>query len=191
MNRISSLLLFAMIAILISCSSGVKVTTDMDKDRDFSPYRSYSFLGWQKNSDSLMSQFDKQRIHDAFKSEFQKRNLEYQKSNGDMSVALYLVIDQKTTVTGYTDYYGGGGYGRYHRYGGGWGSGYSTTTYTESDYLVGTLVMDVFDEASGDQIWQGIAAGTITEDARKREKTIPKSIAALMKEFPIAVVSEK
>ena len=48
--------------------------------------------------------------------------------------------------------------------------------------------MDVFDEASGDQIWQAVAAKTITENPDKREKSIPKVVAALMKEFPIEPV---
>ena len=50
-------------------------------------------------------------------------------------------------------------------------------TYSENDYLVGTLVMDVFDEKSGDQIWQGIATKTITENPEKRE------IYVLLKEY--------
>ena len=51
--------------------------------------------------------------------------------------------------------------------------------------MKGTMVMDVFDEKSGDQIWQGVAAGTVPEKPEKREKSIPKTVAALMKKFPV------
>jgi hypothetical protein len=175
-----------LIALMVSCST-VKVVTDMDKTVDFTQYKTYSFLGWQQNSDQIMNEFDKKRMHEAFGNEFKARGLEFVEEGGDMAVSLFIVIDQKTSVTAYTDYYGSGGNG-YSRYGGGWGYGSSTTTYSENDYLKGTLVLDVFDTKTKDQIWQGVATGTVTEDPAKREKTIPKSVGALMKEFPVPVL---
>ncbi len=183
MKRVTFLFAFALGAIMFSCSS-VKVTTDSEKSTDFSQYKSFSFLGWQNDSDKVLNEFDKKRMRDAFKSEFQKRNLKFVESGGDMTVSLFIVVSQEKSVTAYTNHYGGGGYGRYRRYGGGWG-GSSTTSYSEHDYLKGTLVLAVFDEQSGDQIWQGVAAKTVEEKPEKREKSIPKTIAALMKKFPV------
>jgi hypothetical protein len=180
--------LFSMLALavaMISCST-VKVVSDMDKTTDFSIYETYSFLGWQNDSDKLLNDFDKKRIRDAFMSEFERRGLKPVENNGDMEVSLFIVVDQKTSVTGYTDHYGGS-YGGYNRYRGGWGYGSSTTTYQETDYLEGTLVMDVFDGESKNQIWQGIATKTVTENPARREKTIPASIQSLMRKFPVQV----
>ncbi len=100
-----------------------------------------------------------------------------------------MVVDQKPSTAAYTDYYGSRyrGYGRYR---GGWGYGYAETTYTETDYLQGTLVLDVFDGKSKDQIWQGVVTSTVSENPQKREKSIPKKITALMKKFPIATVEK-
>ncbi len=64
-------------------------------------------------------------------------------------------------------------------------SGYASTTYTESDYLQGTLVMDVFDVKSKELVWQGMVTGTVKEKPEKREKSIPKTISKLMKKFPV------
>lgn len=183
MKRLALYSIFLLIIFLSGCSS-IKVTADQDKDTDFSKYKTYSFLGWQKNSDQILNRFDMERMYDAFDEEFKKRGMTFVEENGDMAVSLFLVLSKETSTTAYTDHYGGG-YGRYNRYGYGWGGGYSTTTYTESDYLKGTLVMDAFDEASGSQIWQGIATRTVTEDPAKREKTIPQSVNALMSKFPI------
>lgn len=174
----------ALMVILASCSS-IKVVTDVDKTVDFTQYKTYSFLGWQNDSDQILNDFDKKRLRDAFISEFEARGMKPVEENGDMDVSLFIVVDQKTSTTAYTDYYGHGGSGRYNRYGGGWGSGHSSTTYTESDYLVGTLVLDVFDGTSEDQVWQGIATATITENPEKRDKTIPAKVSALMKKFPV------
>jgi hypothetical protein len=174
------------IVFITSCST-VKVTADLDKDADFSKYKTASFLGWQEDSDKVLNDIDKKRLRDAFTTEFSNRNITLVEENGDMAITLFLVADQKTSVTAYSNYYGGGGgYGRYGRGRGGWGGGYSSTSYNETDYLQGTLVVDVFDNASGDMVWQAVATGTIQEKPDKREKSIPKSVTALMKEFPIA-----
>lgn len=175
--------MLAFVMAIVSCSP-VKVVIDMDKTVDFSKYETYSFLGWQYDSDKILNDIDRKRFRDAFISEFERRGMKPVNENGDMEVSLFIVVDQKTSVTAYTDYYGGR-YGGYHRYGGGWGYGYANTTYSESDYLEGTLIMDVFDGETKNQVWQGIATKTVTENSEKREKTIPANISALMRRFPV------
>ncbi len=106
-----------------------------------------------------------------------------------MAIVLYIVTELKTSTTAYTSYYGGGAGRGYRRGGrGGWGGGHSSTTYTESDYLQGTLVLDVFDGESKEQIWQAVATKTVNEKPEKREKSIPKGVKKVMKKFPIAPV---
>ena len=183
MRTIKALSLVAVMALVTSCSS-VKVVTDMDQSVDFSKYKTYTFLGWQDDSDQILSRFDKERFHTAFKNEFDARGMEFVAENGDIDVALFIVVDQKTSTTAYTNYYGGG-YGRYGRYGGGWGMGHATTTYSENDYLKGTLVVDVFDGTTEKQVWQGVATATVTENPEKRETSIPKKVGALMKKYPV------
>ena len=188
------------LAIFLSSCASVKVTSDQEADTDFSPYKTYSFVGWQDDSDKIMNEFDRKRMRDAFNAEFAKRDLQMVSEGADMTISLYLVVSKETSTTAYTSYHGGYG-GRYGGYGGGygWGAGYgagygggsATTTYTESDYLKGTLVMDVYDEKSGKQIWQGIAVKTIEEKPEKREKSIPYAVSALMKKFPIDPVEGK
>jgi hypothetical protein len=183
MKVLKILVLTLFFGILASCSP-VKVVTDMDQTVDFSKYSTYSFLGWQANSDEILNDFDRKRIRDAFVKEFEARGMKYAEEGGDMDVSLFIVVDQKTTTTAYTNYYGGR-YGGYYRYRGGWGYGHATTTYSESDYMQGTLVMDVFDGQSKKQVWQGVATSTVSENPDKREKTIPAKIGALMDKFPV------
>jgi len=187
MNRLNLILTVFAGALLLSCSS-IKVVTDQDTTTDFSKYKTISFLGWQDNSGVLLDEIDRERLRDAFMNEFGARNLKYQEEGGDMTISLFLVVDVETDTSAYAKYWSnyGGMYGG--RYDGGWGGDLSTTTYEKSDYLVGTLVMDVFDKASGDQIWQAVAAKTINENPEKREKSIPKVIGALMKKFPLEPV---
>ena len=167
-----------------------KVHTDRDKDADFTKYKTFSFLGWQNDSDKLLNDLDKDRMLKAFGNELDSRQLK--KADGDdadMAISLFLVVEQKTSTTAYTNYYGGGGaYGGYRRGAWGWGGGSSNTTYTENDYIKGTLVIDVYDNETKSLVWQAVASGTVKENPKNRDKSIPKTVKKLMKKFPIVPV---
>lgn len=182
----------AILSIFIISAFGIstaqKVEIDFDKDVDFSKYKSVTFLGWQDGIEKVITEFDQKRFRDAFKVEFDKRNLERTEAGGDLMMVLYFVTEEKTSTSAYTSYYGHGGGRGYHRGRGGWGGGSSTTTYSENDYTVGTLVVDVFDGESKDQIWQAVATKTVTTKSEKRDKSIPKGVKKAMKKFPIAPV---
>ena len=191
MNKLTKIFALLLVAILSTTSFYAQVTSDYDKTVDFTKYKTYSFEGWQDNSDQLINDLDKKRILDSFGKEFRSRNLQYVEQGGDMIVTLFMAIDQKTSQTAYTNYHGGMGYG------GGWGYGYgrgygmgmgmgsATTTYSENVYDVGTFVVDVYDGESKKLVWEGISRKTINENPKKREKTIPKGVKKLMKKFPI------
>lgn len=171
------------------CSS-LKVTSDYDKQTDFNQYKDFYYLGWAEESDKLLNDIEKDRIENAFAAEFAKRGVVFvNQDEADAAVSLFIVVDQKTSTTAYTNHYGGYGYGG--GYGGGypgwgWGGGQSTTTYSEQDYLVGTIVVDVFDVASKSLVWQGVASKTISENPQKRESNIAKVAAAVMANYPVA-----
>ena len=181
--------------LLITGTVFSQASSDYDKTVDFNKFKTYSFGGWQEDSDKMLNDLDKNRIHEAFEAEFKSRGMTYVESNADMVVTLFLVVDQKTSTTAYTSYNGGmgyggyGGYGRggagYHGAGWGWGAGSSTTTYSDSDYDVGTLVIDGYDSGSKQLVWQGTLVKTLKSNASKRDKTIPKNVAKLMKKYPV------
>ncbi len=162
-----------------------QVKSDYDKDTDFTQYKTYNFEGWQKDSDQQLNDFDKKRILEALKSEFEKRGMTVTDGDADAAVALYLVLDKKQSTTAYTDYMGGMGYGPRWGWGMGAGMGTSTTTYSENDYTEGTLVVDMYDGESKKLIWQGVLTTIVKDKPEKREKTIPKNVAKLMSKYPV------
>jgi hypothetical protein len=183
--------LLAIIAtITITSCSTIKITSDRDGDVDFSKFSTLSYFGWQEESDKILNQFDKTRIEQAFADEFKNRGVSVVEKEGDIIVSLYIVVDQKTGTTAYTNHYGAGGpYGYYGGFGygagWGWGMGYSTTSYQEYDYKVGTLVCDVFDYKTKKLIWQGVVSGEIDENPKNRERNIPRVVRELMKRYPV------
>ena len=180
---------------LASCST-ISVTTDYDKTVDFTKYKTFEYYGWSDESDKILNDFDKKRIEEAFGEEFAKRGLEYVESGGDLVVTLFIVVEKKTeqraTTTGSSGMYGGY-YGGYYGYGPGWGWGpsYSTTTVTQYDDNVGTLVVDVFDKAKEQLIWESIGQGTVDDSPQTRDTKVPKSVAKIMKEYPVQLIEEK
>ena len=168
---------------LISAIAFSQVRADYKEDTDFTKYKTYTFKGWEKDSDQQLNDFDKKRIIDAFKHELEIRGFTYDDSNPDVGITLFVVVDERTSKTAYTNYTGGFGYGR--SWGWGPGMGTSPTTYSERDYTVGTVVIDFYAEKSKDLVFQGTLQTEVAKKAKQREKSIPKNVAKLMKKYPI------
>ena len=166
-----------------------QISTDYDKSVDFTKFKTYKFIGWAEHSDEHITSLDKDRIIAAFKNEFQSRNLVKDSINPDMAVSLYVVVMKKTSVTAYTNYYGGMGYSRSFGYGVE-GVGYGRTSYNQRNYREGTIIIDFYDEKEKALIWEGILKKKVKEKADKREKSIPESIRKLMNKYPIKPVKK-
>ncbi len=191
MRKLSLSIIIGLLVIITSGCSSIKVTSDMDKNVDFSQISTFEYYGWAKDSDEILNRFDKERIEEAFGNEFSKRGMNLVKSDADVTVALYIVTEQKTkkssTTTGMGGGYSGYGYGGRYGYGPGWGygNGMSSTTYSEYEYEVGTLVVSVFDTKKEVLIWTSVGKDTIEKDPKDRDKSIPKAVKAIMEKYPI------
>ena len=182
MKILKTISILALMIATVSCGS-VKVAVDTKDTTDFSKYKTYSFQGWQNNSDEILSDEDRKLMRDAFIKEFESRGLTKVNTKGDMQISLYIVMNKKTAFSGYNDYVGG--YNNYAGIGGSYSYGYSNNTYKQRDKLVGTLIMNVYDSQSNNRIWQAVATSTATKNPEKRKKTIPGKITSLMKRFPV------
>lgn len=175
------------VAMLATSCSSLTATADYDKNLDFTQFKTASFYGWAKESDSILNRFDKERIENATTNEFQKRGYEFVGAKSDIVVSLFVVVDKKTSRTAYTNHYGMGGY--YGYYGYGWGPRYggSTTTIQDVEYAEGTIIIDVFDGKTKELIWQGVASDVISENPQTRDRQVPYIIRRLMSNYPVKV----
>jgi len=170
------------IAFLFSGCSSIKVTAEYDGTVDFAKYKTYSYLGWNEKSTVIINDFNKRRVEAAFADEFNKRNMKFVQTGGDIEVSLFLVTEQKTATTAYTDYYRPYR-GYYYGSAWGWGGGYATTTYHQYDYTEGTLVCDVFDASEKKLIWQSVGSGTIEKNPSSQ--SIIRSVQKIMSLYPV------
>lgn len=164
--------------------SNSQIKSDYDKNTNFEEFKSYRIVGWEKDSDKILTPFDKERITNSLNAEMANRGIAKVSSNADIDITLYVVVQQKTSTTAYTTF--NGGYGYRGRWGWGYGGmGSASTSYTEDDYLEGTFVLDMYSGGSKNLIWQGVITDTVKEQPEKREKSIPKKMSKLMKKFPV------
>lgn len=167
------------------CSNKLTISSDYDKDTDFSQYQTYSFYGWAKESNTVINEINQRRIETAVADELAKRGIEYLENGGDLTVSLFIQFDQKTGVNAYTDRYMGSPYGYGYGPGWGWGYGYATTSYQEYDYVVGTLVVDIFDHQDKALIWQGVGSQVVDEKPNNREYGIKRAVRGIMSKYPV------
>jgi hypothetical protein len=176
--------------LLLGACSSIKILSDKDDSVDFTKFSTYEYYGWADNSDKILNRFDKERIEKAFGAEFKKRGMSYVESGGDAIVTLHIVTEQKTQTTATTTGMGGmyGGYGGYYGYGPGygWGGGMSTTTYSDYDYTVGTLIVDMYDAGEKKLIWEASGSGTVKDKEKGREDRINRAVAQIMLKYPVA-----
>jgi len=181
------ILSFAIVMALTSCET-LKVTSDFDPNVNFSKYKTYSVLPWNDDNSALINEFDQKRILNSVHEQMVARGYKKVESGSDISVSTFLILNEKEQTTAYTNHYGGygyyGGFG-YYGFGPGYGVGTSSTTYNTQTYIVGTLILDVFDNSTKKLIWQGIGAGTVDNNPQTRDKNIPKAIAKIMAPYPV------
>lgn len=195
------LLVFTAI-MLFSCSSTLKVTTNVDPTANFSAFKTLEFYGWTKLSDEGLLAFYKKNIEKSFQTEFLNRGIKtVNKGDGDIIVSLYIVIDKKiekvattssTNIGNLSPFIGFYGYGGYYGYGPeyGWGGGYpnSITTVVDHEYETGTLIVSVYDARKKELIWEAVGSKPLSQnlmDAEESKNKIQEIVADIMKKYPV------
>ena len=194
MRSIKRILSLLILTAMVSACSSIKVTYDYDKSFDFNDVKTFEYYGWAAERDKILNQLEKQRIEAAFGEELRKRGMKYVESGGDLIVGLFVMAQEKTQYNAPTT---GMGYGGYYGYGPGWGwgpgygVGMTTTTVSEYNYTVGTLVIDMYDPSNEQLVFESIGTGTVDDNPQSREKKLPGKIAQIMAPFPKKPVADK
>ena len=102
-------------------------------------------------------------------------------ANADALVLLHGATEKQKSLD---TFYSGGGYGGYGYRGMGRHDGMGTATTTTSEYLVGTLVVDIFDAKSKALMYRGTATDELSDKPEKNAKKLQKASDKLFKDFP-------
>jgi len=176
MKTIIKLLPIALIAMVITSCSSVRVAADYDRDVDFNQYKTFAFFksGIDK---AEISDLDKKRILRAIEAELLAKG--YTKSeNPDMLISIFTKSTQRVDV--YNNSWGFGAWG-WGRPGWGWGWNMQPNVSTRTQ---GVLFVDLIDAKKKELVWQGQGTGYLSSNVNKKEERIKEFVAKIMEKYP-------
>ena len=168
-----TLALSAVLAPGLAAAGDVK--TDYDHGYDFSKVKTFA----TKIGTSWGNEIGENRVLSQINAALVEKGWHpVPEAQADVLVVLHGAGETKKTLN--TFYSGMGGYG--YRGWGGMGMGSATTT--ESEYVVGTLVADIFDTKTKGLVFRGTATDEISNKPEKNVKKLEKVTDKMFKDFP-------
>lgn len=165
-------------------ASAQDVKTDFDKAADFGALKTFSTkleTGWG-------NPLGEKRVVAEVESALAEKGWTKVDANPDAMVVLHGATQTKRSLN--TFYSGGAGWGGYgYRGWGGMGMGSATTT--ESEYTVGTLVVDIFNAKTKALVFRGTASDEISDKPEKNVKKLDKATTKMFKDFPPGSAKKK
>jgi hypothetical protein len=183
--------LFVLGVMVFAGCAAATISSDYNKDVDFSKLKTYSWSSDQPLSGDM--KFDdpslRETIRRSVEAELQAKGL--QKSGAgqpDMLLKYYITVEQKKQVVGgfnspptfdsHGRWMGNSGPNNY--------AGMEAMTFRYSD---GTFVLDMLNPASGDILWRGTLQAMVDPRGtpEKRKERAPAAIAKVLAKFPPSV----
>jgi hypothetical protein len=154
------------------------VKVDYDKAANFGALKTFSL----KLGTSWGNQIGEKRVTDEITQALTGKGWTVApEGQADAQVVLHGATETKRSLN---TFYSGGGMGGYGYRGWGGMGGMGTATTTESQYTVGTLVVDIFDKTGKSLLWRGAAQDELSDKTDKNIKKLGKASDKLFKDFP-------
>lgn len=167
----------AVLSLIGTAAFAQDVKTDFDKSANFGAIKTFAV----KIGTSWHNQISEKRVSDEIQQTLTEKGwTPTDAEKADAIVVLHGATEKQQTLN---TFYSGGGYGGYG-WRGGMGMGMGSATTTTSEFLVGTLVVDIFDAKSKGLMFRGTAQDEISDKPEKNIKKIAKASDKLFKNFP-------
>jgi hypothetical protein len=178
------------LAVAVGLLLGGCAVTDMSHDVDFNQYRTFGFSTAEVNvnNPAYKSGLISSKIRKNIRSEFEKHGLKYTKKNPDLLVSYETFTQEKEQMSANYGAYPFMFPGMYYR-GFPYAWGYPYMPYGMYGpgrmyyYTEGTLIIDVTDANTNEQVWRGLVKGNVS-DLNALQKSIDKGVRAIMKKYP-------
>lgn len=164
--------LLALVLLMCTSCSSVRVATDYDKEAPFGQYQTYAF--YKPGIDQAkISDLDKKRILRNIDAQMSSKGM-IKSEKADILISIFTQENQRVDVYNNAGWgYGWGGY-----WGGYWGPSVSTSTE-------GTLYIDLIDAKTNQLVWQGIGtADLVTRNMEKKEARIQEMVTKILLNYP-------
>lgn len=173
MNTLRSVIAASLLMIpALAAAQDVKI--DFDKAFDFSTVKTYSITIGTKWGNDL----SERRVLAEFDEEIAAKGWKKVADNANVQVVLHGATQTKRNAS--TFYSGMGGYG-YRGFG-----GMGTASTVVNEYMVGMLVVDMFEAKSKNLVFRGTAEDEISDNPNKNKSRLEKASSKMFKNFPPA-----
>src|SRR5262245_14952775 len=157
-------LLMTCVCLLPAMARAQKVGAEYDKEVDFSKFTTYAWRPGQHAPSPLTHK----RIVAAIDEQLASKGWSQSDSSPGAIVVYYAAMDEERRLNA-------------------WGSGPRWSglgTVSAETILIGQLVVDIYDAASGELVWRGSATDTATDNPEKNNKKMKDAVAKLFKQLP-------
>jgi len=165
--------MLSMLGVLLLCASPAgaqDVTRDWDRAYNFATIKTFAV----KIGTSWGNAMSEERITGDLTRELTAKGWKVApEASADAVVVLHGAGQTKHSTSTFYDGWGGWGY-----------SGFGSSTTMVSEYLVGTLVADVFDAKTKKLVFRGSATDEISDNPSKNISKGQKAIQKMFKDFP-------
>ena len=178
MRKLTMAVAFALVG---ATASAQDVKVDFDKDANFAAIKTFA----AKIGTAWNNPIGEKRVLGEIEEAIAAKGwAKAEEGKADAIVVLHGAGEkQKSLNTFYSGGYGGYGWR-------GWGGGMGSATTTVSEYMVGTLVVDIFDVMTKQLLFRGQASDQVSSNAEKNTKTVYKAMAKMFKAFPPSASSK-
>ena len=174
---------------LSGCSLPPKVSSDYDRDFDFSSLKHYRWfeLPGDVEADELIIQ----RLRRAVDRQMGIKGFTERSESPDFLISMQGFKESFTRGTGKTTSHQGSSASNTQR----WATretmrqdDFRESSYTSSEYTEGNLTLTIINAATDQPVWEGVARGLVRSNvsSEEREQRINEAIARLLADFPPA-----
>jgi hypothetical protein len=167
---------------LAACASGPQIITNSAPDFDVSSYQTFGFLQPLSSDRGDVRTLMSTHLVAATTRELERSGLRF--SENDPDILVNFVVSTRETIQSRPSTSVGMSQGR-GRYGtwGGYNMSMSTTEIVQR--TEGTIDVDIIDVSRNQLVWEGAAAGRITDSTRdKLKETVDQAISDIFAQFP-------
>jgi len=176
MRKLPAVALAMLVLVPVVALAQEKVSTEFDKTYDFTRVKTFAVKVATSWNDPISEKRVMGEVTDALTA---KGWTAVDESKADAMVLLHGATQEKKQLNAF---YGGGPWG--------W-RGFGGAEVTESDYTVGTLVIDIFDAKSKQLLFRGTAQDELSTNTNKNAKKGEKAISRMFYAFPPAQDNKK
>jgi len=178
----TGLLISIALITMAACASGPRIITNSAPDFSVTNYQTFGFLQPLSSDRGNVRSLISTHLIAAATRELEMSGLRFSESSPDLLIN-FMVSTRETIQTrpssNVSVHHGRGRYGTW----GGYNMSMSTTEIVQR--TEGTIDVDIIDASRNQLVWEGAAAGRVTDSTRKNlRETVNRAVSDIFAEFP-------